>query len=53
MQLRIAKLKYAKIHMVWFYCDFMDNVIDRRYFEYIEVETGSTYMYFVSIDNVN
>ena len=43
LQLGLAILNYAKLHMVSFYYDFMDTFIDRQDFEYLEVDTDSAY----------
>lgn len=43
LQLGLAILNYAKLHMLSFYYDFMDSYIDRNDFEYLEVDTDSAY----------
>ena len=43
LQLGLAILSYAKLHMLSFYYDFMDVYLDRKDFEYLEVDTDSAY----------
>lgn len=35
---------YAKLRMLQFYFDFMDKYLDRRDFQYCEMDTGSAYI---------
>ena len=44
IQLGYFILQYAKLRMLEFYYDFMDVYIDRRHFQYIEMDTDSAYM---------
>ena len=36
--------QYAKLRMLQFYYDCLDNYIDRYYYEYCEMDTGSAYI---------
>ncbi|WAR06799.1 hypothetical protein MAR_016757 [Mya arenaria] len=44
IQLGYFILQYAKLRMLEFYYDFMDVYVDRRDFEYCEMDTDSAYM---------
>ena len=44
IQLGYFILQYAKLRMLAFYYDFMDVYVDRRDFEYCEMDTDSAYM---------
>lgn len=37
-------LQYAKLRMLQFYYDYMDVYVDRKYFQYCEMDTDSAYM---------
>ena len=37
-------LQLAKLRMLEFYYDLMDKYVDRRNFQYIEMDTDSAYM---------
>lgn len=47
-------LQYAKLRMFEFYYDFMDIYVDRKEFEYCEMDTDSAYMaiYAPSLDEI-
>ena len=47
-------LQYAKLRMLEFYYDFMDQYVDRSNFEYCEMDTDSAYMAIsgTSLDDV-
>ena len=45
-------LDYAKLRMLQFYYDFLDYFIDRKHWEYAEMDTDSAY-FAVSADEVN
>lgn len=44
IQLGYFILQYAKLRMLEFYYDFMDQYVDRSDFEYCEMDTDSAYM---------
>ena len=43
-------LQLAKLHMLQFYYDFMDEYVDRSMFEYCEMDTDSAYMALATSD---
>jgi G:T-mismatch repair DNA endonuclease (very short patch repair protein) len=47
-------LQYAKLRMLEFYYDFMDKYVDRRHFEYCQMDTDSAYIAIAgdSLDDV-
>lgn len=43
IQLGFFVLQYAKLRMLQFYYDFLDQYIDRSDFEFMEMDTDSAY----------
>ena len=44
MQIGFFVYQYAKLRMLQFYFDFMDKYLDRRDFQYCEMDTDSAYI---------